>query len=149
MKRIATLAVATLLAVASQQAGVVAATAGARVTAGSVKVTINYKGQGTVDGSHRLWVWLFSSPDIGPGSMPVAEMSIDTNGGVAVFDGVTAERVWIAAAFDEQGTMSGGAPPPPGSPVGLYVGSDGAPRGVTPGDTADAALTFDDSQRMP
>lgn len=149
MKRIATLAIATLLAVASQQAGVVAATAGVRVTAGSVKVTINYKGEGTVDGSHRLWVWLFSSPDIGPGSMPIAEMSIDTNGGVAVFDGVTAERVWIAAAFDEQGTMSGNAPPPPGSPVGLYVGSDGAPRGVTPGDTADAVLTFDDSQRMP
>ena len=149
MKRIATLALATLLAAAPRPAGLAAAPVDADVTAGTVKVTINYTGKGSVNSSHRVWVWLFSSPDIGPGSMPVAEMSIDTNGGVAVFDGVTAERVWIAAAFDEQGTMSGNAPPPPGSPVGLYVGSDGAPRGVTPGDTADAALTFDDSQRMP
>ena len=37
-----------------------------RMAAGTVKVTLNYKGKGTVDGSHRVWVWLFTSPDIGP-----------------------------------------------------------------------------------
>jgi hypothetical protein len=128
---------------------VIAASAGARVAAGSVKVTINYKGKGTVDGSHRVWVWLFASPDIGPNAMPIAELWVDNNGGVVTFDGLTAGRVWIAAAFDEQGTMTGNAPPPSGSPVGLYVGSDGAPRGVVPGDSTAAVLTFDDSQRMP
>ena len=108
----------------------VAASAGARVAAGTVKVTVNYKGKGTVDAQHRVWVWLFTSPDIGPGSMPIAEISIDANGALATFDGIDAERVWIAAAFDESGTMSGNAPPPSGSPVGVLAGSDGAPKSV-------------------
>lgn len=115
----------------------------------TVKITVKYAGQGTVDGSHRVWVWLFSSPEIGPGSMPIAQTSIDKNGTVAMFDNVAAERVWVAVAFDEQGVMAGDGPPPSGTPIGLYVGSDGAPRAVTPGDTADATLVFDDSMRMP
>lgn len=122
---------------------------GARVAAGTVKVTVTYKGKGTVDSSHRVWVWLFASPDIGPGSMPIAETSIDANGATATFDGIADERVWIAAAYDEKGTMSGSAPPPPGTPVGLYVGSDGAPRSVVPGDSTVAVFSFDDSFRMP
>ena len=117
--------------------------------AGTVKVTIKYSGKGTVDGSHRVWVWLFSSPDIGPGSMPIAQTSIERNGTAAIFENIAEERVWIAVAFDEQGVMAGDAPPPSGTPIGLYVGSDGAPRPVTPGDTADATLLFDDSFRMP
>ena len=122
--------------------------AGARVTAGTVKVTVNYKGKGTVDATHRVWVWLFTSPDIAPGSMPIAEVSLDTNGALATFDGIDGERVWIAAAFDESGTMTGNAPPPSGSPVGLFVGADGAPKSVVPGESA-VVLAFDDSFRMP
>ena len=45
--------------------------------------------------------------------------------------------------------MSGNAPPPSGTPVGVYMGSDGVPKGVVPGDAATAVLTFDDSLRMP
>lgn len=143
MKRLMTLALATMLAAMPQSLPAAAA------EAGGVNVTINYTGKGTVDGSHRVWVWLFSSPDIGPGAMPIAEASVDTNGGVAVFEGITAEQVWIAAAFDEQGVMRGNAPPPSGAPVGIYVSSDGVPRAVSTTATADAALSFDDSQRMP
>jgi hypothetical protein len=117
--------------------------------AGTVKVTVKYAGKGTVDASHRVWVWLFTSPDIGPGSMPIAQTSLDTNGTPAIFENVAADRVWIAVAFDEQGVMAGAGAPPTGTPIGLYVGSDGAPRPVTPGDTADATLVFDDSLRMP
>jgi hypothetical protein len=116
--------------------------------AGAVKVTINYKGKGTVDAKHRVWVWLFDTPDIGPGSMPIAELSIDANGAVATFDGVDAKRVWVAAAFDESGTMSGNAPPPSGSPVGILLSADGTPKSVVPGEDA-VVVTFDDSQRMP
>ncbi len=150
MRSFAPFAFVVLMATAAMHLSTaVAASAGARVAAGSVKVTINYKGKGTVDSSHRVWVWLFASPDIGPSSMPIAELSVDKNGGIATFEGVSAERVWIAVAYDEQGSMMGNAPPPPGSPVGLYVGSDGAPRSVVPGDSTAAVLTFDDSQRMP
>jgi hypothetical protein len=122
---------------------------GARLAAGSVRVTIDYKGKGTVDSSHRVFVWLFNSPDIGPGSIPVAELTVDKNGGTATFEGVVDERVWIAVAYDERGVMTGAAPPPSGTPVGLYVGNDGAPRAVVPADSTAAVVTFDDSIRMP
>lgn len=150
MKQIVPIAfVVMIAATAPHLSTVLAAAASARVAAGSVKVTLNYKGKGTVDGSHRVWVWLFASPDISPGSMPIAELTVDKNGGVATFEGISAERVWIVAAFDEQGVMSGQGPPPSGTPVGIYLGSDGIPKGVAPGDAATAVLTFDDSQRMP
>ena len=149
MKSITSFAFVMLMATAAMHlttAG--AASAGAPVAAGTVKVTVNYKGKGTVDATHRVWVWLFTTPDIGPGSMPIAEVSLDANGTLATFDGIDAERVWIAAAFDEKGTMSGNAPPPSGSPVGLFAGTDGAPKSVVPGESA-VVMTFDDSFRMP
>lgn len=149
MKQIAPFAFVMLMATAAMHlTTAVAASAGARVAAGTVKVTVNYKGKGTVDATHRVWVWLFTSPDIGPGSMPIAEISISANGELATFDGIDAERVWIAAAFDESGTMNGSAPPPSGSPVGLFAGSDGAPKSVVPGEPV-VTMTFDDTVRMP
>jgi hypothetical protein len=147
MKFVALFAFAVSMAMAPMHLSTVNA-APARVAAGTVKVTVTYKGKGTVDGSHRVWVWLFSSPDIGPNAMPIAEASIDKNGAIATFDGIAAERVWIAAAYDEQGVMMGNGPPAAGSPLGLYVGSDGAPRSVAPSDSTAAVLTFDDSFRM-
>ena len=150
MKQIVPIVLVVMIAATAPHLSTVpAAAATARVAAGTVKVTLNYKGKGTVDGSHRVWVWLFTSPDLGPNSMPIAELSVDRNGGVATFEGVSAERVWIAAAFDEQGVMTGNAPPPSGVPVGVYMGSDGVPKSVAPGDEAPALLTFDDSFRMP
>lgn len=149
MRQIAPLVFVMLVATAATDSTTaVAASAGARIAAGTVKITVNYKGKGTVDATHRVWVWLFSSPDIGPGSMPIAEASIEANNTVATFAAIDAERVWVAAAFDESGTMRGNTPPPPGSPVGLFVGTDGAPQSVVPGEAA-VVLTFDDSFRMP
>jgi hypothetical protein len=149
MKQIAPLAFVMLMATAAMHlTTAVAASAGARVAAGAVKVTVNYKGKGTVDAKHRLWVWLFTSPDIGPGTMPIAEISIDANGATAIFDGIDAERVWVAAAFDESGTMTGSAPPTSGSPIGIYVGPDGAPKSVVPGEST-VTMTFTDAVRMP
>ena len=149
MKQIAPFAFVLLMTTAAMHlTTAVAASAGARVAAGTVKVTVNYKGKGTVDAAHRVWVWLFTSPDIGPGSMPIAELSLGANGELATFDGIDAEHVWIAVAFDESGTMSGSAPPPSGSPIGLFAGSDGTPKSVVPGGPA-VTMTFDDTVRMP
>ena len=150
MKRIATVVAAALvLGVSVPRAGVTAAPIEARVAAGTVTVRVNYKGKGTVDGSHRVWIWLFGSPDIGPNSMPIAELSVTKNGEVAIFEGVGAEKVWIAAAYDEKGEMFGQAPPPSGTPVGVFLGADGAPAGVTTGAKSATVLMFDDSFRMP
>ena len=116
--------------------------------AGAVKVAVTYKGKGAVDAKHRIWVWLFDTPDIGPGSMPIAELSIDSNGGAVTFDGIDVKRVYIAVAFDESGTMNGNAPPPSGSPIGILLSQEGTPRGVAPDEEA-VSVIFDDSQRMP
>jgi len=142
MKSMATLVLAAVMA-----AGVFGDT-GRVQAAGAVKVTVNYKGSGTVDAGHRVWVWLFNSPDIGPGSMPIDQISVEKNGATATFE-VTDERVWIAVAFDEKGVMTGNEPPPPGTPIGIYAASTGAPEAVSPGAKGAVTVTFDDSQRMP
>jgi hypothetical protein len=151
MKNVITLTLAALLAaaVAPSNGTLHAAPLETHINAGTVKVTVTYKGKGTVDTSHKLWVWLFDTPNIGAGSMPIAQVSVDKNGADAVFDGVAGDKVYVAVAFDEQGAMMGDAPPPTGSPVGVFAGKDGAPSPVTPGDKGVVTLTFDDSFRMP
>ena len=147
MKRLAlSLAMIAITLATGAVAGAVAGPADSQDS--SVRVTVKYTGKGPVDETHRIWLWLFDTPNIGPGSMPIAELSVGKNGDTATFEGVTTAKVWIAAAYDEHGTMSGSAPPPSGTPIGIYASSTGAPEGVKPGDKP-ATLTFDDSFRMP
>ena len=150
MKKVLTLAIAALLAnLAQPAASLNAEPLAASVAAGTVKVTVHYKGKGTVDASHKLWVWVFDTPNIGAGSMPLDQIALDKNGIDAIFEGVVADKVWIAVAFDESGAMMGDAPPPSGTPFGVLMGTDGAPLAVVSGAKDAVALTFDDSQRMP
>src|SRR5262245_55383941 len=116
---LAVVAVALLAGLAP--AGTLHASPAATVTAGSVKVTLHYKGKGKVDASHKLWVWIFDTPNIGPGAAPIDQASIDKNDSEVVFDGVAPSTVWIAVAFDEQGVMAGDGPPPTGSPIGILM----------------------------
>lgn len=120
----------------------------ASVNAGAVKVTVTYKGKGTVDTSHKLWVWIFDTPDIGAGSQPLDQIALDKNGAVAEFANVAAGQVWIAVAFDEHGVMTGNEPPPSGTPISVHI-ENGAPSPVTPGEKAAVTITFDDTLRMP
>ncbi len=116
--------------------------------AGDVKVTVKYTGKGEVDDTHRLWIWLFDSPNIGPGAMPISESSLTKNGDAATFKAVSAEQVWIAVAYDEKGGFAGSAPPPTGAPVMIYGAETGAFTAVAPGDDAAVTVTFNDSMRM-
>lgn len=150
MKKVLTIAVAALLVILTQPAALLtAAPLVNTAAAGTVKVTVHYKGKGTVDASHKLWVWVFDTPNIGAGSMPLDQVALDKNGIEAVFNNVVADKVWIAVAYDETGSMTGDAPPPSGTPIGIFAGSDGAPAAVMSGAKETAVLTFDDSQRMP
>jgi hypothetical protein len=119
------------------------------MSAGTVKITVTYKGKGPVDTSHKLWVWLFDTPNIGPGAMPIDQIALDKNGTDAVFENVAGDKVYVAVAFDEKGAMMGDGPPPTGTPIGIFTGPDGMPNGVTPGGKDPVALTFDDTIRMP
>jgi hypothetical protein len=116
----------------------------------SVSVTIKYAGKGAVDAKHRLWVWLFDTPQIDAGSIPIAEMSIDKNGGTATFPNVAAKQVYVAIAYDEGGGFQGQAPPPPGSPVTFYgiKAATDPPAPVTPGPKGKVNVTLTDAQRF-
>ena len=151
MKNVLSLTLAALLAATLAQPTVVlnAAPLADHITAGTVTVTVTYKGKGTVDTSHKLWVWLFDTPNIGAGSMPIGQVAIEKNGTNAVFENIAGDKVYVAVAFDEQGAMTGDAPPPSGTPIGVLVGADGMPSSVTPGGKAAVVLTFDDTNRMP
>nr|MBA3269696.1 hypothetical protein [Acidobacteriota bacterium] len=87
-----TVVVAAVVCLALAHGGVSAQTKPA-ADADSVTVTAKYAGKGPVDASHRIWVWLFETPDINAGSMPVGEMSIEKNGGTATFTHVTSKEV--------------------------------------------------------
>ena len=116
---------------------------------GQLKVTVSYKGAGTVDASHEIYLWVFDNPNIGADSIPVATEVITANGATVSFTGLPNE-VYLAAAFDEKGDYDGtSGPPPPGTPITIY-GEMGAAKGVATGG-ADAAVTvtFDDTMRMP
>lgn len=149
MKKVLTVVVVTLLAGVLQPASALHAARGMSAGAGNVKITLHYKGKGTVDASHKIWVWIFDSPQISAQSSPIDQTAIDKNDSEVVFEGVAPGQVWIAAAFDEQGAMTGDAPPPTGTPIGILLGANGQPSAVAPGEKGIATLTFDDSIRMP
>lgn len=72
MKHALSVALAVLLTAALTPAGRLhAAPIAPALTAGTVKVTVTYKGKGKVDAAHKLWVYLFDSPNIGAGSIPI------------------------------------------------------------------------------
>lgn len=148
MKRMTVLAAAAVLAFGTIGNTIPVGAASLDHAGGPVEVTVNYKGKGAVDSSHRVWVWLFDTPDIGAGSIPVAEMTIEKNGGTATFE-VGSSQVWIAVAYDEKGIMAGNAPPPSGTPIGIHASATGAPEPVTTGTKKPVVVVFDDSQRMP
>jgi hypothetical protein len=112
---------------------------------------VKYTGKGgTVDADHKIFVWLFDTPNISAGSTPIAELSIEKNGGTARFTDVTAKEVYVAVAFDEKGGFAGNAPPPPGSPIALYgvKTEKDPPVAVTPGPKASVTIALSDAQRM-
>ena len=117
---------------------------------GQLAVTVKYTGAGTVDKEHRIWVFLFDTPNISTESMPVATGVISENGGAYKFVGLPTE-VYIAASYDEQGGYDMSGPPPSGTPVTIHgMASTGSATAVpTGGADATVTVTFDDSMRIP
>lgn len=115
---------------------------------GKLKVTVEYKGTGSVDATHEVFVWVFDTPNIGADSVPIANDVATANGASLNFSGLPKE-VYLAAAYDEKGDYDGmSGPPPSGTPITIY-GDMGVAKAVVTG--ADAAITvsFDATVRMP
>jgi len=121
----------------------------------TLKVTVSYEGKGKVDKGHGVYLFLFKSPDFAQnsGEMPIAFQSVFSNGETVTFSGLAAENVYLTASYDESGTYSIAAgPPPSGSPVALYKPGDPQPPTaikLEDGKAAEIKFSFDDSIRMP
>jgi hypothetical protein len=128
----------------------IAAQAKSEVGTSPVAVTVKYNGKGTVDAKHKIWVWLFDNPNIGQGSIPIAEQSVEKNGATVTFPNITLKQVYVAVAYDEAGGFAGQAPPPPGSPIAFYGAKAAAdpPLPVVPGPKGSVTVTFNDANRM-
>jgi hypothetical protein len=118
---------------------------------GKLAITVQYTGKGTVDATHRIWIWLFDTPNISPDVMPVGFASLSENGATTKLTGLPKE-VYMAMAYDEKGGYDGSmGPPVQGTPIaihGMTPAGTGSPV-KTGGDDAVLKMTFDDSVRMP
>jgi uncharacterized protein (DUF2141 family) len=116
---------------------------------GKLQVTVEYKGAGTVDKTHQVFVWVFDTPDINENSVPIATDQATANGATLSFSGLP-KTVYLAAAYNEKGTYDGTqGPPPSGTPITIYGGAGTATGVASGGEEAKVTLTFDDSVRMP
>jgi hypothetical protein len=119
----------------------------------TLKVKLNYTGAGPVDEKHRIFVFLFDSPDfIQGGAMPTHSQAATAKDGTLTFTDIGHSPVYISAAYDKSGTYDGqSGPPPSGSPLGMYSKTPGVPEPVNikEGETAQIELAFDDSFPMP
>jgi len=139
----------SLVALAAVAVCAIAPLRAAAPETGQLKVTVEYKGPGTVDNSHQIFVWVFDTPDISASTEPISSDVITANGGAASFSGLP-KTVYLAAAYNEKGTYDGTqGPPPTGTPVTIYGGMGTATAVATGGAEAAVTITFDDSTRMP
>ena len=114
-------------------------------------VHVTYTGSGTVDQSHKIYVVLWDSPDFvktSGGSMePLAVMPVTSKSGVARFDDVQKNPVYISVAYDPTGAWEAKSEPPIGASLGLYAKQPGVPAPIQlqPGKTTTISVTLDDS----
>lgn len=123
------------------------------VPAGQVmEVTVNYTGEGEVNATNLIHIFVFDTPQIGPGSIPISHTTLDKNGAASKIEGLTASPVYLAVTYDSTGTYDGvSGPPPPGVPVSVYQLDATGPAAIElkDGETAKVKFVFDDSVRMP
>ena len=133
-------------------AGLVRAQQAATAADGRLKVQLEYKGKGTVDAGHQMWIWVFDTPNITAESNPIATGFLKENKTAYKFAGLPKD-VYIAVAYDEKGGYDGtSGPPPQGTPIAIRGGSGlGSPATsvATGGDDAKVEISFDDTIRMP
>ena len=118
----------------------------------TLKVKLNYTGSGKVDDGHKIFVFLFDTPDFVSGAgMPFASQTATAKDQTLTFSGISAPEVYIVAAYDPSGGYDGmSGPPPSGSSMGMRQ-KEGKPDPVKieAGKTAEVELPFDDSFKMP
>ena len=119
----------------------------------TLKAKMNYTGAGTVDEKHKIFLFVFDSPDfMQGGSMPIVSGSTSAKDGTVTVSDLSVSPIYVAVAYDPKGEYDGqSGPPPSGSSMGLYAKTPGTPEPVKiePGQTGEITVAFDDSAKMP
>lgn len=118
----------------------------------TLNVKLSYTGEGTVDEKHKIYVFLFDSPDFASGSVaPIVTGSAAAKKMDVKFEQVQASPVYVVVVFDPKGEYEAMSAPPSGSSISVYSKSGGAPEPVKleDGKPVDIDLAFDDSNKMP
>lgn len=121
-------------------------------TARTLTVKVNYTGAGTVDDKHRIFLFVFDSPDFVQGNaMPIGGTSASSKTESVEITGLNASPVYVVASYTPDGSYDGqSGPPPAGSSLGMYSKTPGTPEPVKiePGKAASIELAFDDNYKM-
>jgi hypothetical protein len=119
----------------------------------TLKVMLHYSGAGAVDEKHKIFVFVFDSPDFiqREDAMPIANDSGTAKDATLTFSNVAASPVYLVAVYDPAGAYEGMSKPPTGSSLGIFSKTPGQPAPVTieAGKTTQVDLAFDDTVKMP
>jgi len=119
----------------------------------TLKAKMNYTGAGTVDEKHKIFLFVFDSPDFQQGGvMPIGGGSTVAKDGTVTVANLTVSPIYVAVCYDPTGAYDGqSGPPPSGAPMGMYAKTPGTaePVKIDAGKTAEITVQFDDSFKMP
>jgi hypothetical protein len=120
----------------------------------TLKVKLKYSGAGTVDEKRQIFVFLFDSPDFvqsPSNAAPIDRQTASAKDATVSFSGIANSPVYLVAVYDPTGSYQGMSAPPSGVSFALYGKTPGQPEPIKidAGKTAEIALAFDDSSKMP
>src|SRR5215471_9500360 len=114
----------------------------------TLQVQVRYTGSGTVDATHKIFVALWDSPELGE---PTDVKSTTSKTGVVTFSNVKKVPAFVSAAFDPTGQWDASGPPPKGASLGMYSKAPPKPDPIeiTSGKVAKVTISFNDATRVP
>jgi hypothetical protein len=119
----------------------------------TLKVKLKYTGSGTVDEKHRIFVFLFDTPDFikGENAMPIAFGSGAAKDATVTVSDIATSPVYLIAIYDPTGAYEGMSKPPSGASLAIYGKTPGEPGpiAIEAGKTTEIDVPFDDTIKMP
>lgn len=114
----------------------------------TLKVKLNYTGNGSLDEKHKIHVLLFDSDPYNSKTFePMVSKTAGTKNETVIFTDLHASPVYAIAFYDKYASGQ----PESGSPVGIYGEGPGkmAPIKLENGKTVGIEIAFDDSTKVP
>jgi hypothetical protein len=119
----------------------------------TLKVKLHYSGTGLVDEKHKIFVFLFDTPDFvqGGDATPISWGSATAKDATITISAIPKSPVYLIAAYDPTGQYDASSPPPSGSSLAIYGKTPGQPDpiGIDAGKTTEIDVRFADDMKMP